>query len=678
MQGVKGRSGRACLTAVTVAIGTSISRHTLDSREHRVHVTPRRDDTYRRAAMEAANLPTLVAVLYQLTGDGRWLAEPYRPERAKGMDDNDTGGFPEQVAAEIRGAAAEAVRAWEDGRPAARPAPVGDELVELLSACMGEQVPAEFEPMMAETLGFRAASWRVPQVSGAIDFSVAVIGAGISGLLAATRLRHAGIEHVVLERNDDVGGTWLENRYPGAGVDTPSYLYSYSFHPRRWSSHFGKRDEVEQYLRDVAADHALYSNIRFGTEVVAARWEAAAQRWTVTTVDADGHRSELTAHAVITATGQLNRPKIPDLPGMERFAGPLFHSARWPEDLDVAGKRVAVVGTGASAMQIVPAIADRVAELTVFQRSPQWIAPNDDYFRPISDERHWLMDNVPFYQSWYRARLAWTFNDTVHPSLQIDPDWPHPERSVNAVNDAHRRFFTRYLESELDGREDLQRKALPAYPPFGKRMLLDNGWFRALRRDNVELVTDAVAEVTPTGVRSADGHERDVDVIVLATGFDAHRLLAPIDIRGRSGASIRDVWGDDDASAYLGITVPDFPNLFLVSGPNTATGHGGSQITIIEFQLDYILDLLSSVIEKRLGAVEVRPEVAQRYQDEVDAAHNRMIWTHRGMDNWYRNSAGRVVSTLPWRIVDYRDKTAAADLDDFRTEPARRLDRAAG
>jgi len=513
--------------------------------------------------------------------------------------------------------------------------------------------------MAAEDMGFT-----VPKAPTAppSDFRVVVIGAGVSGMLAAIRLAEAGIDHVVLEKNADVGGTWLENAYPGAGVDTPSHLYSYSFAPRRWSTHFGKRDEVLTYLRDVADAHDLRKVIRFGTEVASAVYRD--QRWIVTTTAGQ----TLTADAVITAVGQLNRPKIPPLPGLDAFRGPLFHSARWPADLDVTGKRVAVVGTGASAMQIVPAIAERAGHVTVFQRSPQWAAPNDVYFSPIDDAASLLMEHVPFYRRWYRTRLSWNTGDRVHASLQKDPGWEHGDRSVNAVNDGHRRVFTRYVESELAGRADLVAKALPDYPPFGKRMLLDNGWYAALRRDDVDLVTAPVTAVTPTGVRAQDGTETAADVVVLCTGFEAQKPLWPLSITGRDGLTIADVWGPDDADAHLGITVSGFPNLFLTCGPGTVLGHGGSYITIAECQVRYIVEALVGMIENRLGAVEVLPEVHADYAARHDAAHAAMIWTHPGMRNWYRNPAGRVVCALPWRIVDYWGMTRHVDWNEFAVE----------
>lgn len=623
------------------------------------------------AAVAVGNIPSLIAVLYQLTEDRCWLSERYRPTRSRGMDDNDAGGLPEQVQAEIRDATVAAVHAWAEGRAPAVPAPTGDELVELMSFCMGEEVPHEYEAMAAELAGFREVAPRVPVRKGQSELDVVVIGAGVSGLLTSIRLAEAGIQHVVFEKNADVGGSWWENRYPGAGVDTPSYLYSYSFFPRAWSTYFGKRDEVQQYLLDLVDTFDLRPSIRFRTEVVSAVYDEVRQRWAVSTVDAEGRTQTLHATAVVTAVGQLNRPKIPDLPGLDRFSGPLFHSACWPDNLDLSGKRVAVIGTGASAMQIVPAVAEQVAELVVFQRSPQWIAPNADYFRPIEPGKTWLMQHVPYYLAWYRTRLSWNFNDKVHPTLQVDPEWPFPERAVSEVNDAHRRVFTEYLEEQLAGREDLRSKALPQYPPFGKRMLLDNGWFQALKRVNVDLVNEAVIEVTESGVRSASGVFREVDVVVLATGFQATRVLHPMEIRGRSGHAIREVWRDDDASAYLGVTVPDFPNLFLLSGPHTVLGHGGSYITIAEAQVRYILDLLCTMIEQDLGAVEVRQDVHDAYNDRVDSAHRQMVWSHPGMDSWYRNAAGRVVANLPWRIVDYWEMTRSAKLEEYIVEKRR-------
>jgi 4-hydroxyacetophenone monooxygenase len=573
------------------------------------------------------------------------------------------------VQREIRDATHAAVLAWDGGRPVAVPAPTGDCLLELARVSVGEDVPPEYEPMSAEQMGFRRAPRPVLTTSAPVGFQVLIVGAGISGMTASKYLRDLGVEHTVIEKNPRVGGTWIENCYPGCGVDTPSHLYSLSYFPREWSAYFGKRAELDEYLSDLADHFDLSRSIRFGTAVELLRWDDETQQWNVTVRNPDGTTEVLTANAVISAVGQLNIPKVPELDGLASFEGPAFHSARWPEGLDVAGKRVAVVGAGASAMQIVPAIVDTVAALDIYQRSPQWIMPNANYFRPVDDSVHWLMEHVPFYREWYRYRLSWAWNDRIHDSLQKDPDWPHPERSLNAVNDAHRAMFTKYIERELAGRPDLITKALPTYPPFGKRMLQDNGWYAALKQPHVELITSGVRALTPTGVVDDSGKERAADIVVFATGF---RVESPIryEVVGRNGRRLSGVWGEDDPRAYLGITTPGFPNLFFMYGPNTNLGHGGSFIFLAEAQIDYIVDALAQMINTGAASLECRQDVHDRYNDELDAAHQRMVWTHPGMDTYYRNSRGRVVSTMPWRVVDYWTMTRRANLDDFVVRPA--------
>ncbi|WP_055474662.1 flavin-containing monooxygenase [Gordonia sp. HS-NH1] len=630
-----------------------------------------------RAAVADGNIPTLLAVLVEMTGDRRWMADRYRPTRSRGMDDNSSGGLAEDIQQEIREAVVDALDDWYDrGRPERKPA---DEtlVAALMSFTAGEQVAPEFAPMMTEIVRGDLRGRHLPTLPADLATSIdaLVIGAGVAGMLISTQLAAAGVEHTVLEKNDEVGGSWYENHYPGAGVDTPSYLYSISSFDHPWSTHFGKRDEVQGYLQAFADRHAVRDRVRFGTEVLSAAYDTDTQRWTVHVRDRDGHQDTLTARILISAVGILNRPKLPELPGMAGFTGPIFHSAQWPDELDepgaLTGKRVAIVGSGASAMQIGPAIADRVGSLTIFQRSPQWIAPNDDYFAPVGDNVHWLMDNLPGYREWYRARLSWIFNDKVHSTLHVDPDWPEQTASINAVNHGHREFYLRYLRSELGDRADLVDLSTPDYPPFGKRMLLDNGWFRMLRRSNVELVPHGVERVTPGGLVDGTGTAHDFDIIVFATGFHSDRYLYPMDIVGRSGQNTVEAWGDHDAYAYLGITAPDFPNLFILTGPNTALGHGGSFISILEYQVRYVCDAIRAMIENRLGALEVRRDVTDEYNDAVDRAHATMVWTHPAMTNWYRNPDGRVVAVLPWRIVDYWARTRTVDLADFLAEPLR-------
>jgi 4-hydroxyacetophenone monooxygenase len=272
---------------------------------------------------------------------------------------------------------------------------------------------------------------------------------------------------------------------------------------------------------------------------------------------------------------------------------------------------------------------------------------------------------MPLYRAWYRLRLGWAFNDKSHASLQKDPAWPHPDRAVNAINDSHRNGLTRYIESELAARPDLISKVLPTYPPFGKRMLLDNGWFRTLAREHIELVTDGVASVQPHGVTSTAGTHYVADVLIWATGFDVIHFLAPMEIRGREGRRLHDVWQGDDARAYLGTTVPGFPNFFCLYGPNTQFGHGGSLISVVERQVHYVVSLLQMLFEKDASAIEVRSTVHDAYNVRVDTAHERMVWTQRGMSTYYRNAKGRVVVNNPFRIVDMWKWTERAEAEDY-------------
>ena len=316
-------------------------------------------------------------------------------------------------------------------------------------------------------------------------------------------------------------------------------------------------------------------------------------------------------------------------------------------------------------MQIVPTIADDVAQLTIFQRSPQWARPIPRYHDLISERTQWLLANVPFYAEWFRFTMLWRYGDGLLPFLRRDPDWPHPERSLNYINERHRQEMVDHIEAELGDRTDLIAACTPTYPPYGKRILLDNGWYRTLLRPNVELVTDSIDKITPDGVRTVDGTDHDADVIVLSTGFrmtDMARALNPV---GRDGIVLDDVWGDDDATAHLGITIPGFPNLFLMQGPSTGLGHGGSAIFQAESQARFITDAIVRMIEGGIGSIEPKQRVHDEFVRLVDERHAEMIWSHPGMSTYYRNSHGRVVSVTPFSLLEYWQMTHDIDLTDY-------------
>jgi 4-hydroxyacetophenone monooxygenase len=620
-----------------------------------------------RAALREANIPTLLLMLTHLTGSDRWLHDPYRPGRGPVLDDNDSGCLPEEVQEEVRRGAYDVILSRDPRETVAPPSP--DRVAEMLSVALVEDVPAEYGPLLAEELGALSRDVEIPVVRD--GFEVLIIGAGMSGLALGIKLQQAGVPFTILEKDPDIGGTWLENTYPGCGVDTPSHLYSFSFaRNTRWSRFFAKRPEVHEYFARLVDEHGLREHIQFSTEVVKADYEADSATWTVETTSTEGSRT-WNVPVLVSAVGQVNRPSMPKIEGAESFQGPMMHTARWDHDVDYSGRRVAVIGNGASAMQLVPSIAGVAKHVTVFQRSKQWALPHPNYHRSVPEGVRYLMEAVPEYAAWYRLRSFWNFSDRLHASLQIDPTWPHLDRSINATNERHRIFLTNYIKEQLGDRQDLLDACVPDYPPYGKRPLLDNGWFKVIQRDDVTLLTEAVARITADSVETASGASHEADIVVWATGFRALQFLWPMEIRGASGKTLAEQWGEDDARAYLGVTVPDFPNFFILNGPNTFAGHGGSAIIATEFQVRHVMQALALLAAGEVDSLEVREDIFWKYNEELDEALSHSIWSHPGMTNWFRNSAGRLVVSSPWTYLDYWRRTRELDRDDYKESRAR-------
>jgi len=623
-------------------------------------------------ALQEASVPTLLACLAHITGERRWIEPPFLPKRDIALFAEPTGGLPPELQEAARTAMAQVLEELADGRRQLAPQPDDAMMLDTMRTLLSEQVAPEYVPMVLEEMGLadRRVHWSAaPPVCKREPLHVLIVGAGVSGLCAAVRLGELGIPYEIIEKSDQVGGTWYDNDYPECGVDTPNHFYSYSFEPNLdWSGNYSKRAEVLEYLVHMADRRGLRRHIRFRTEVVSLRWDEDQQAWCAVLRDADGRTSERWAPVVISAVGQLNRPKLAPFPGLETFTGPSWHSAKWPADADLKGKHVAIIGTGASAMQLLRSVAAEAAQVTIFQRSPQWAREDRDYHGRVGEAARWLLRHVPYYFAWYRFGLIWRFGDGLLHTLRKDPEWPHAARSMNRRNDRHREVMTKYLLSQLEGRDDLIAKCLPDYPPYGKRILIDNGWYESLRRDNVDLVTEAVARVDGPEVITESSARYKPDVIVLATGFEAGKMLAPMDVRGRGPKSLRELWGDDDPRAYLGTTVAGFPNLFLLSGPNTGLAHGGSLMFMSECQMRYITGCLKAMTERGIATMEVRQDVQDDYCQRVDDEHGQLVWTHTGMRNWYRNAQGRVFSPVPWRLVDYWRMTRNPDLSDFHVQ----------
>ncbi len=632
---------------------------------------PPLDSAALREAVGDADLRVLLMCLYHWTGERRWLEAPFRPTRDVRLIADPGAGLPAAVQATIRQTV---ITLLCEGDQLIEPAiddPGEAGIHEMMSVCLGETVPPDYAPLIREDMGFVSGdpTWSAgapPEAREALR--CLIVGAGISGLALGRKLEQLGIPYTIVEKNAEVGGTWYENHYPGCGVDTPNHAYSYSGAPNPWPHYFSARDEILAYLKRCASHFGVRPRIRFETELLGARWDEARRSWMTRLRGPDGALETIEAQVLVSAIGQLNLPQLPELAGAADFGGPIFHTARWPQahsTINIKGRRVAVLGTGASAMQLAPGIVDEVERLTIYQRSPQWARPIGEYHRAVSAGTQWLLDHLPYYAKWFRFTLFWRFGDGLLPFIQKDPNWRHPERAVSRGNDRHRQELSRFIRKELATRPELIEKCLPGYPPYGKRMLIDNGWFRMLLRPEVELVTEGISHLEHGAIVTRDGKRRAADVLVLATGFRVTDLSARLGIHGRGGVSLRDAWADDNPTAHLGINVPGFPNLFCMYGPNTNLGHGGSLIFHGECQARYISDCLVKMIEGGIAAVDCRRAVHDAWQKRVDEAHEKMIWTHPGMSTWYRNRHGRVVSTSPWRLVDYWAMTHEAKLEDF-------------
>jgi 4-hydroxyacetophenone monooxygenase len=619
-------------------------------------------------ALGQADLRVLLMVLYHMTGDEKWLSEQYRPKRDVSLIADINAGFDPVRQAEIRNAASEVLMS---DKPAAVPTPDNPLMLRMMSQCLNERIAPEYGQMMREEVGFasRFANWRDPQRAGqrlkCRRFRVGIVGAGTGGIILATNLRKLGIECVVFERAAEVGGTWRDHTYPGCSVDTPNHAYSFSFGSRySWSRYFAPRDQLQDYLVGIATETGIRDNIRFSTEVESARWNEKDSMWDVATNSSAG-RETVQVNVLVSAIGQLSKANRIPIEGEETFPGPLFHPKYWPEDLDLSEKRVAIVGTGASAMQIVADIAPKVGHLTIYQRTAQWARPIPRYHDPIEEDQQWLLKTVPFYDQWFRLTMLWRYGDGLLPTLRKDPNWPHPTRSVNSTNERHRVQMQSYIEEKLADRPDLLAKAIPSYPPYGKRILLDAGWYDALLRPNVELVTEKIDHIEGSAVVASDGTKRDADVVVVSTGYDVNGVVPSLNITGRNGLNLADAWANDNPYAHLSTSVPGFPNFFVVLGPNTGLAHGGSAIFMNECVGRYIADFVSRMVEDDIEIVEVTKKAAAEYTQRVDAEHEKLVWTTQGLDSYYRNPQGRVTFACPWRLVDFWQMTHEADLQNY-------------
>ena len=631
------------------------------------------DDEILAALSEIETPPLLVAVA-SLTGDLSVLRHDLRPSASQSFDPT-AGITPEQAETARRIAADALVRHRDAGNPKV-PRPDPRTVRAMLEFMAGTAIEDDYVELMTEELAIAGADLRAPDWTvsdftvsdfGDAAFRVAIVGAGMSGIAAAYRLGQAGVDTVILEKNADVGGTWLENRYPGCRVDVPNHFYSYSFaQTSEWPQCFSTQEVLLDYFRACADEFGVRDRVRFDTEVLDAQWSDAEQQWSITIRTADGATEVLTADALVSAVGQLNQPNLPDLPGRERFAGESFHSARWDASVELTGKRVAIIGTGASAAQFIPTVAEQAGELTVLQRTPPWLLETTNYHDDLPSGTRWLLDHVPEFANWDRVWIFWRSHEVLMPMAAVDDAWESSE-SVGLMNDLVRQMFTEYYRVQFPDPE-LFEKVLPHYPPFSKRFVRDNGiWARTFVRPNVTLDVGSIEEITPTGIAMADGTVHEVDVIIYGTGFKASNFLTPMTVRGVGGRDLHETW-DGEARAYLGLTIPDFPNLFLMYGPNTNIVINGSIIYFSELEARYIVESTRMLLAAGVQSMRVRPEVHDEYNRAVDAANAKMAWGASSVNTWYKNASGRVTQNWPFSLLEFWQRTRHPNPDDYILE----------
>jgi cation diffusion facilitator CzcD-associated flavoprotein CzcO len=488
---------------------------------------------------------------------------------------------------------------------------------------------------------------------GATVSPIAIIGAGFAGIGMGIRLKERGIHSfTIFEGADRVGGTWRDNTYPGCACDVPSHVYSFSFERNPdWSRNFSPQPEILAYLERCVERYGLAPHIRFGRWIERAEWDDDAALWRLT--DATG--AQHTARVLVAGTGPLREPTIPELPGLDRFEGEVMHSARWNHDYDFSGKRVATVGTGASAIQFVPQLAERVESLHVFQRTPPWVLPKFDAAFPEAVRAR------------FRAHPSLTF---LYRNLWYWISEAFGTGFFGTHGEGWREKLAHWYRERTIADPELRAKVTPDYAMGCKRVLFTNDYYPALNRDNVELVASGVERITPRSVVASDGTEREVDAICFGTGFAATDFLAPLRVRGRRGLDLNDAWREG-AEAYYGITVSGFPNLFLLAGPNTGLGHN-SIVFMIEAQVHYVLQCLERMRERGLAWLDVKPAAQRRFNDRLQDRLKDAVWNAGGCTSWYLDENGKNVTLWPGLTAEYWLRTRRVDWRAYHEEPARR------
>ena len=625
------------------------------------------DDDFIHDAVESAGINALRMALYQVTGDPDLATMKISKEKIRGgvLFDYVLGDAEKEI---VKAKAREFLK--KATPTTISPPPSYEETRKFINLFAGKIIEDNEAVSSYEELAFedfpRGVRWtEKPPMQKLAKHKVIVIGAGLSGIATAIQLKLLGIPFTVIERQEGVGGTWLLNTYPECRVDTLSYLFQYRFEKNyHWTEYFAPRQETQKYLEHVCAKYGIYEHFQFNKEVVAAIWEESSSTWRLQVKKKEtGEVEAYVANSIVSASGLFATPKRPNIPGIQTFKKPMFHTTEWDHAFDYADKRVAVIGTGSTGTQLTPGLAKYAKSVTVYQRTANWIVSYEGYKSKVQDHMRWLCDTMPYYWNWYCYAAYFRSLDLA--ALQVrDKDFETKAGQVNERNKSVRETLTNFIQDKMHDRPDLVAKLIPTHPPLVRRLVVDNGFYDALKEPHVELVTDNIDRITPNGILTVDGKEREFDGIVLSAGFETGQYFFPIDYKGVGGTTLSSLWSKDGARAYLGMVMPGFPNLFSLYGPNHQP-RGGSLYSWAEIWARYAVSAIVWMIENDAKSMTVKSTVNDAYQEELDKRNATLIWESDGA-GYYVNNFGRQGVNMPWITSEYHAMVVKPKPEDFK------------
>lgn len=618
------------------------------------------DKEFIKRAVELSDLEALRAALYQASGDPA-LAE--------------FGPVAGLSAADRSRLATKAAQLLENELETYSPrVPSDEELRRIMDIVLGVPTRDEHFEVRRKLMAFEKFSFLHAPPGGKLavpeGFEVAIIGAGFAGIAMAVQLDLLGVPYVIYERGHEIGGTWSLNKYPDIRVDTLSITYEFSFAEQYpWTEYFARGAEVREYLEFIAKKYGVFDRVQFGRHLEGARFDEHRSTWHLTFGGPGDVREEHDVNVVVSAAGLFSTPKSPEILGLEEFEGTILHPTQWTKELDLRGKRVAVVGNGSTGVQLLAPVAREAEHVHVFQRTPQWIAPRPHYGQPVEPEVRWLLDTMPGYWNWCRYTSAIGLFTWHEDFLKPDPEWEKQGGHITRKSEELRQFLIGYIKDQVGDRPDLIDRLIPDYAPMVRRPVVDNHWYKALTRENVELVTDGIARLTRTGIETVDGKQHDVDVIVFATGFEIGKYLWPAEYRGQGGLDLRKFWDQDSPRAYLGMLVPNFPNLFILYGPNSQPASGGVSLpSWFQIWSAYVAQCLTTLINGEHAAVAVTESAFKDYNQRLDDVASELAFvkdTGSVERNYYVNAKGRLQVNTPFETADLDAMYKTPDNDDL-------------